>query len=41
MTENNRSDIIIVYNESKYGINSFQGYYYSKPISSEEIIAKY
>ena len=25
----------------KYGINSFQGYYYSKPIEHEEIIAKY
>ena len=25
----------------KYGINSFQGYYYSKPIAYEEIITKY
>lgn len=25
----------------KYGIHSFQGYYYSKPIPKEEVIAKY
>ncbi|MBE5867262.1 MAG: EAL domain-containing protein, partial [Lachnospiraceae bacterium] len=25
----------------EYGIHSFQGYYYSKPIEKEEIIAKY
>ena len=25
----------------KYGINSFQGYYYSKPIEIESIIAKF
>ena len=25
----------------EYGIHSFQGYYYSKPISNEEVIAKY
>lgn len=25
----------------QYGINSFQGYYYSKPIANEEIIEKY